>query len=101
MCPGRQGPSDSQGSPVVRDSSTYFMSFNLPDSQSVSQGVSESDVRAHVQQQTPPTAQASSYALICPDGKWAYCMWGIKGIHVGLWKIRGFAVHTVFTVNRN
>lgn len=61
-------------------------SVNLPRCQTVRVWVSEwvgpgPDVWARVQLNPPPTktALASSYPLICPDGKWAYCMRGSLG----------------------
>ncbi len=75
-----------------------FSSFNLsPDArQSGGEWVRPGpDVWAHVEYSTPPpapmtTAQASSYALICPDGKWAYCMWGSQGFMLVNGKLKGF-----------
>ncbi len=60
-------------------------SFNLPRCQTVGGWASQTGawcLGSHTvthPPHNPPTAQASSYPLICPDGKWAYCMWGSQG----------------------
>ena len=70
----------------------------MPDSQ----GVSESDRGLmfgppHPLCTLPPTAQASSYPLICPDGKWAYCMRGSQGFML----VNGKLERKVFTVQKD
>lgn len=61
-----------------------FSSFNLPRCQTVRGWASQTRAWCLGSLSvTPPlshqTAQASSYALICPDGKWAFCWWGSQG----------------------
>lgn len=102
-----KGPLSNRGSRmthIVRDSSGYSAPLICPEADS--QGVSESDPglmfgltysnppptpdHNHHHHHHLPTAQASSYQLICPDGKWAYCMWGSQGFMLVNGKLEGF-----------
>lgn len=60
--------------------------FNLPRCQTVT----EADVWAH--------SSTVSCTLICPDGKWAYCMWGSLGFMVVNGKLKwGFTAKGIYS----